>query len=492
MSHLPGLADLGVTVIELMPIADFPGNFGWSYDVANQFAPTRLYGTPDDARRFVDEAHRVGIGVILDVVYNHFGRVGEEILRPLSDGYFSTRHQNEWGAAVNFDDENSKPVRDFFKVNVERWIREYHFDGLRIDATQAFEDESSPHILLELARAARQAAPERRVLVVGENEPQRARLFRSGEEGGYEFDALWNDDFRHAAHVRLTGSDEGYCTDYHGSAEEFVAAAKWGFLYQGQRYSWQSNPRGTPALEIAAPRFINYLENHDQVANSLRGARLRELTSPGRLRAMTALLLLAPQTPLLFQGQEFASSVPFLYFNDCSGEEARGVAAGRAKFLSQFPSLATCEAQAQLINPADAAAFERSKLDHRQRVQHGAIYALHRDLLHLRRDDPVFRRCDASLLHGASLGGDALVLRFFDSLGDTRLFVLNFGCQLRLNSIPQPLVAPPENRRWALLWSSEDVRYGGNGTPQVDTPDGWRIPGESALVLEPNPIEASS
>ena len=195
---------------------------------------------------------------------------------------------------------------------------------------------------------------------------------------------IWNDDFHHAATVRLTGLREAYYTDYTGTAEEFVAAARWGYLYQGQRYSWQKKAAGSPALDIQPERFIHYLQNHDQVANSPRGERLHELTSPGRLRAMTALLLLMPQTPLLFQGQEFAASTPFLYFNDCGGD--RPVAEGRAKFLAQFRSYATPEMQASLARSLRSANFERCKLDFSERQTHAELYALHRDLLRLRRD----------------------------------------------------------------------------------------------------------
>ncbi len=207
--------------------------------------------------------------------------------------------------------------------------------------------------MLELARTARAAADERQVLVTAESEPQNATLFRSADHGGCEVDALWSDDFHHAARVRLTGRSEAYYSDYAGSSAEFAAAARWGYLFQGQRYAWQNKRRGSPALDIRPERFVHYLQNHDQIANSPRGQRIHELTSPGRLRAMTALLLLMPQTPLLFQGQEFASSAPFLYFNDCSAEEAPAVAEGRAKFLAQFRSYALPEIQAILPDPVE-------------------------------------------------------------------------------------------------------------------------------------------
>jgi maltooligosyltrehalose trehalohydrolase len=481
-AELAELAELGVTTIELMPIAEFPGQFGWSYDAANLFAPSHLYGRPDDFRRFVNEAHRVGLSVILDVVYNHLGSVGERILAEYGQPFFAARHKTEWGRALNFDERDSGPVRDFVLANVRHWIAEYHLDGIRIDATQAFVDASPQHILLELAREARAAAENRQVFVTGESEPQAANLFRPADKGGCEIDAMWSDDFHHAARVRLTGRSEAYYTDYTGSAAEFAAAARWGYLFQGQRYAWQKKPRGTPALDILPERFVHYLQNHDQIANSPRGQRIHELTSPGRLRAMTALLLLMPQTPLLFQGQEFASSSPFLYFNDCGSDQAATVAAGRAKFLAQFRSYRLPEIQAILPDPAAAESFERCKLDFSERKRHAGVYALHRDLLHLRRQ---LTRHDATRLATATLGADALVLRHFPFDMETMLLIVNFGADLRLDSVAEPLVAPPAGARWKLLWSSEDPRYGGAGTAELDTPDGWRIPGEAAMMLVP-------
>jgi maltooligosyltrehalose trehalohydrolase len=487
--QLAELAALGVTVLEIMPVAEFNGRFGWSYDPVNLFAPSHWYGSPDALRRFVDEAHRLRIGVILDVVYNHFSQLGERLLRPFAASYVSERHKNEWGAAPNFDDRQSTGVREYFVANVMHWISEFHIDGLRIDATQAFEDDSDESILIALCRAARQAAPGRSVLIVGENEPQHAQLLRGEEAKGTQFDALWNDDFHHSAMVCLTDKREAYYSDYSGNAEELIAAVKWNFLFQGQRYAWQKKPRGTPAFDLPAPKFINYIQNHDQLANSARGQRIHELTSTGRFRAMTALLLLAPQTPLLFQGQEFAASSPFLYFNDCQGKEAARVVQGRARFLSQFPSLATAQMQARLIDPCDPNTFERSKLDFSDRVSHADLYALHRDLLTLRREDAVFREHDAARLHGASLGSAAFLLRFFGQESRTRLLVINFGGELYLESIAQPLVAPPEGMRWGILWSSEDPRYGGSGTPELDTCQGWHIPGEAAVALHPVPLD---
>ena len=364
--ELAELAKLGVTLLEIMPVADWPGEFGWGYDGVCLFAPTRLYGTPDDFRGFVDRAHRVGIGVLLDVVYNHFGNRGC-CVQEFSSDYSSDRHANEWGSPVNFDGSGSGPVREFFLANARYWIEEFHLDGYRIDATQAIFDDSPEHILGQVTQAARAAAGERSIVMLGESEPQDTRIVRPIASGGFGMEALWNDDFHHAALVRLTGRNEAYFSDYLGSASEFIALLKWGFLYQGQYYSWQKTRRGTPAFDLEPPVFVHYLQNHDQVANSASGARIDRLTSPGRLRAMTALLLLMPETPLLFQGQEFAASAPFCYFLDSPPSDALQVAQGRAVpvavSLAGIARVATAPAQPERSRdiPALQAEFCRTR-----------------------------------------------------------------------------------------------------------------------------------
>jgi maltooligosyltrehalose trehalohydrolase len=482
--ELRELASLGITVIEMMPVADFAGHFGWGYDGVDLFAPTRLYGEPDDLRYFVDQAHAAGIGVILDVVYNHLGPDGCYLCE-FSRDYFTDRYDNEWGDAINFDGESSAPVREFFISNARYWIDEFHMDGLRLDATQQMFDSSTPHVIAEITRAVQDAAGERSVLVVAENEPQDVQLVRSYEQGGYGVDALWNDDFHHTALVALTGRNEAYYTDYLGTPQEFISAIKWGYLYQGQRYRWQNQRRGTPTFGLPHSAFVNYIQNHDQIANSAFGMRLHFLTSPGRYRAITALLLLAPETPMLFMGQEFAASSPFLFFADHPEDLAVQVRKGRANFVSQFRSLATIEVQQRLIDPNDPGTFERCKLDLRERQSHGQAYALHKDLLRLRREDEVLRNRRAGALEGAVLGPEAFVLRFFAAGGKDRILIVNFGRDLHLYPAPEPLLAPPEGMRWETLWSSEEPRYGGTGTPQLETDEGWRIPGHAACALVP-------
>jgi maltooligosyltrehalose trehalohydrolase len=473
-AKLPLMIDAGINVLEIMPVAEFPGKFGWGYDGVDLWAPARLYGRPDDFRAFVDRAHALGIAVILDVVYNHLGPDGC-YLRQFTPGYFTKKYENEWGEAINFDGPESNGVREFFTENAAYWIDEFHLDGFRFDATQSIHDESRPHILRVVAAAARKAARRRNLLLVAENEPQDVRMI---EEFG--LDAMWNDDWHHSATVAVTGRNEAYYSDYLGTAHELVSMARRGFLYQGQHYRWQKKRRGTPSTHLESERMVCYLQNHDQLANSATGERLHRKTSPGLFRAMTALLLLGPNTPLLFQGQEFAASSPFLYFADHKGRLAREVAKGRREFLSQFPSLATKEAQASLAAPDDGRTFERCKLDWSERETNQTALALHRDLLALRRDDAIFAAQGRDAIEGAVFSTEALVLRW----GDDRLLIVNLGRDLSLSPVNEPLLAPPRGRRWEMIWSSESPAYGGSGTPPLETAEGWRIPGHAAFVLK--------
>ena len=483
--QLGELADLGITLVEIMPVADFPGKFGWGYDGVNLFAPYRLYGRPDDFRGFVDRAHALGVGVILDVVYNHFGPDGN-YLSKFSEHYITHRHDNEWGDAINFDDPHSDPVREFFLTNARYWIDEFHLDGLRLDATHSIHDHSGDHLLAAISGEARRAAGRRSIVIIAEDESQRAHLVRHPEKNGYGLDAVWNDDFHHAALAAVAGYNEAYYGDYRGDAQELISTLKWGFLYQGQHARWRKQRRGTAALDLSPARFVHYLENHDQIANSGHGHRLTQLCSPGKCRAMTALLLLAPSTPLLFQGQEFGATSPFLFFADHHPKLGERVAQGRLEFLTRFPSLATPEAQAAIPDPGDASAFRRCILDFSERLVHREIYDLHRDLLRLRREDPAFRRQREHGIDGAVLGPQAFALRFFADDSLDRLLLINLGRELHLRPASEPLLAPPAGRDWAVQWSSEDKRYGGNGALDVESIlMHAQLPGEAALVLMP-------
>jgi maltooligosyltrehalose trehalohydrolase len=492
IAHLARLAEIGITVIEMMPVNTFPGRFGWGYDGVLLYAPAVQYGTPDDLRAFIDAAHGAGIGVILDVVYNHIGPTGN-IFHDYARDYFAEGKANDWGEAINFDGPNSRGVRDFFAGNAAYWIDEFHFDGFRIDATQALDDTSDEHIVAELTRRARVAAGDRTIYVIGENEPQHARLVRPADAGGDGLDSVWNDDFHHAAMVALTGRNEAYYHDYAGRPQEFIASAKYGYLYQGQRYDWQNGRRGTPGLDVPPTAFVHFLQNHDQIANSARGLRMGRLSTPGQVRAATAMLLLLPQTPMLFQGQEFGASTPFFYMAEHGPKLDGQVKDGRARELSQFPSITDPAMVDRLAVPADESTFLRSKLDWSELERNVEVVALHRDLLRLRREDPTFSAQRAGGLDGSVLGAEAFFLRYFGTAAtDDRLVVINFGRDLPVRSIADPLSAPPEGCDWSVIWSSEDPAYGGGGTPPVDMLARWTMPGHAALVFAPVPAKARS
>jgi maltooligosyltrehalose trehalohydrolase len=484
IAKLPLLGELGITLLEVMPVAEFDGRYGWGYDGVDLFAPTRLYGEPDDLRLFVDEAHRLGLGVILDVVYNHFGPTGN-YLAQFSDHYTSRKYKTDWGEAINFDADDNGPVREFFVANAGYWIDEFHIDGLRLDAIHAIVDDSPEHIVAAITRRVREAAGERKTLVVVENELQQPHMLRGADRGGCGVDAAWNDDFHHAARVAMTGHAEYYYSDYQGSPQELISAVKWGFLYQGQWNARQKRHRGGAAFDLDAEQFVIFLQNHDQIGNSAHGRRAHELTSLSRFRAMTALLLLAPQTPLLFQGQEFCASAPFLFFADHNVDLAKLVREGRQEALRQFRSLSGPDVEQFLADPCDPKTFERSKIDWRERDEHLEAIALHRDLLRLRREDCVFSTQRADRVFGAVIGPEAFVLRFFGDAGDDRLLLINLGRDLEYTPITEPLMVRPRHGDWRVFWSSEDPRYGGSGTGLFDIKR-WYLPGQAALVLGPD------
>lgn len=490
IEKLPLLKDVGITCIEVMPVAEFPGKFGWGYDGVSLFATYHGYGQVDDFKRFIDRAHALGIGVILDLVYNHLGPDGNYITE-FSDTFFNSRKHTDWGDAINFDAEGSQPTRDFYVANACYWIEKFHLDGFRFDATQAIVDTSPRHILLDITEAARAVAGARGLYIINENGPQETHLVRPPSQGGYGMDALWNDDFHHAARVALSGHNEGYFQDHCGTPQEFISAAKYGYIYQGQGYTWHRQRRGTPSMDLPPTAFVNFMQNHDQIANSGTGRRAHQIGHPGAYRALTALLLLGPQTPMLFQGQEFAATSPFYYFADHHTELGKLICTGRAKELSQFPALATPEFLASIPQPCSAESFEKSKLNWGERETgiHAEALRLHTDLLRVRRDDAllsrVARRGD---IDGAVLSDRAFVLRFFGSNFDDRLLLINLGGDLALRPAPEPLLAPPGGMRWNMMLSTEEPKYGGAGAAAVDTEEeGWFLPGYSATLVGPKP-----
>lgn len=488
-ARLAYLRALGITTIELMPLADFGGARGWGYDGVNLFAPTRIYGRPDELRAFVNAAHALSLSVILDVVYNHLGPAGNSLF-VFAPQYRAERAGNEWGDALNFDGRDSEAVRELFIANARYWIEEFHFDGLRLDATQAIADGSTEHVIAAIARAAREAGGGRPIFLTAENEPQDIRHVAPPAHDGFGLDAMWNDDFHHSARVALTGAIDGYLHDYRGTPQELISALKRGFLFQGQMYPWQRNPRGTPALDVGARHFVHFLTNHDQEANIALGSRLVTQGSAGRLRALTALLLLGPSLPLLFQGQETGTERPWYFFVDHDETLNQAVRAGREKFVTQFARFSRAAIEARLRAPGDVATFEECQLDDSERDLDAPWVRFHRDLLALRRADDVFRLRGDVTLDGAVLGEGAFVLRWLT--GDAtreRLLLVNLGAAVHFASCAEPLLAPPRaETMWEVAWSSENAAYGGLGA--YDRPiarQGIRLAAESATLLHAVP-----
>lgn len=368
--RLAALAELGITAIELMPLADFPGRRNWGYDGVLQFAPDASYGTPDELKALVDTAHALGLMVLLDVVYNHFGPEGN-YLHAYCPEFFNAGKQTPWGAAINFDGPDSRTVRDFFVHNALYWIEEFRFDGLRMDAIHAIRDETRPHIVREI-REAIDAGParERHVHLVLENDTNQASmLMRNARGQPVAGTAQWNDDLHHAVHVLATGERDGYYADYADDpVRRFALALAEGFIYQGQPSAFrQGELRGEPSTGLPSQAFVSFLQTHDQVGNRAFGERIHALGDPVLVRAAMACLLLSPHVPMLFMGDEFAASTPFQYFCDFGPDLAAAVSEGRRSEFGGFAAFKDEAARARIPDPNAEATFLASKLRWRER-----------------------------------------------------------------------------------------------------------------------------
>jgi maltooligosyltrehalose trehalohydrolase len=481
IGRLPHLRALGVTAVELMPVAEFPGERGWGYDGVDLFAPHHAYGGPEGLRRLVDAAHAEGLGVLLDVVYNHLGPDGN-YLRAFSPDYFTDEFATPWGDALNYGGRNSHRVRELVLTNAWRWVREFHVDGLRLDAVHEIHDRSAWHILADLAARARVAAHPRGAVIIAEDERNDVRLIDPPDAEGYRLDGVWADDFHHAVRVHLTGEREGYYAGFTGSTEEIARAVQDGFLYQGQAPPGGGEPRGTRVTDQPAHAFVFCIQNHDQVGNRALGERLNALVSPNAYRAASALLLLAPETPLLFMGQEFAATAPFLYFTDHHPELGRAVTEGRRAEFAGFSAFSNPRARDQIPDPQAEETFLRSKLDWGERERHATVLALYTDLLALRRDDPVLAAQDRLRMRATAPSEQVVAMHRWTEAGH-RLVVANLGetaCSVRLGEVVAP---DPPAGRWRVRWHSNEVRYGGDGqTPSV-ADEVVRAPAHTVAVL---------
>ena len=450
--RLDHLVDLGVTAIELMPIAAFPGRRNWGYDGVLPFAPDATYGAPDDLKRLVDAAHERGLMMILDVVYNHFGPEGN-YLHLYAPQFFTDRVETPWGAAIDY---GRREVRDFAIHNALYWLQEYRFDGLRLDAVHAIVDDSDTHVLDELAaRVRREVGDERHVHLILENEHNDARhLERAGDAGARSYTAQWNDDVHHAAHVLATGERAGYYAAYADRPLEHLARClSEGFAYQGEPYGPRGGePRGTPSAHLPPTAFVAFLQNHDQVGNRAFGERLALLSEPRATGALSAIVLLAPSPPMLFMGEEWGAREPFSFFCDFHDELADAVREGRRREFAHFPEFASEDARSAIPDPNAEETFLRSKLDwertgegeHARRLEH------YRELLALRRREivPLIGRVRPGAAQAEILASRGLQVRW----------PLDDGSELWLRANPSPervgrLPAGPTDR---LLYAFGD------------------------------------
>jgi maltooligosyltrehalose trehalohydrolase len=390
IARLDYLADLGVTAVELLPVADFPGGRNWGYDGALLFAPDATYGEPDGLKSLVAAAHRRGLMVLLDVVYNHFGPEGN-YLHLYAPQFFTDRHATPWGAGINFDGANARPVRDFFIHNALYWLEEFHLDGLRLDAADAIVDDSIPDILTEIATAV-QSGPgrEREIHLVLENDHNEAwRLARDRDGRPRYYSAQWNDDFHHVLHHVLTGERDGYYVDYvDDSLQRLGRCLAEGFAYQGECSPWRDDAaRGEPSAALPPTAFVAFLQNHDQIGNRAFGERLHRLTSIEALRAAVAILLLAPSPPLIFMGEEFAAASPFQFFCDFEPGLAAAIVRGRREQLQRLARFDNAQAVVNVPDPTAESTFVRCKLDwpSLSRAPHAQWLAYYRQLLAIRR-----------------------------------------------------------------------------------------------------------
>ncbi|HSZ00685.1 MAG TPA: malto-oligosyltrehalose trehalohydrolase [Terriglobales bacterium] len=387
--RLDDLADLGITAVELMPVADFPGKRNWGYDGVFPFAPDSIYGRPEDLKELVQSAHAHGIMAFLDVVYNHFGPEGN-YLRSYAPQFFTDRHRTPWGDGINFDGPESRGVRDFFIHNALYWLTEYHFDGLRLDAVHTIIDDSTPHILTELADAARSSIePDRHVHLILENDLNQARYLKREEHCQPKwYAAQWNDDVHHALHVLTTGELDGYYSDYSERAlDQLGRCLVAGFAYQGEASAYRNGkPRGESTAGLPLTAFVSFLQNHDQIGNRAFGERIIKLADRRAVRAATAILLLAPSPPLLFMGEEFGAETPFLFFCDFEKDLAAAVTEGRRNEFSHFARFADPAKRERIPDPNAEATFEASRLDWSVTAEprHELWLRCYRDLLKLR------------------------------------------------------------------------------------------------------------
>lgn len=465
VSQLDHLVRLGVTHVELMPVAEFPGQFGWGYDGVCLFAPRHLYGGPTGLKHFVDACHRHGLAVILDVVYNHLGPSGNYLGE--FGPYFSDRHRTPWGPAINFDGPESDEVRRFFCDNALMWLRDYHFDALRLDAVHAIVDTTAQPFLEQLAAEVEHLAAHtgRHLALIAESDLNDPRIVRPVEAGGFGIDAQWCDDFHHALHTALSGERSGYYTDF-GDLETLASAFQQPFVYAGERSPFRQRRHGRPAHGLSAHRFVTYSQNHDQIGNRARGERLNHLVNHKQMKIAAGLVLTGPYIPQLFQGEEWASQAPFLYFADWSDEPElqQAVSKGRQEEFAAFGWKAE-----DLFDPTAVDSFQRSKLDWQSLAeeQHASMFEWYKSLIALRKTyaDLTDGRLDRVVAKSCEDGRWLLVSR-------GRLMIV-----ANLSEQPREVPIGHDEYEWSVVLSSEPVEGSYRKVIQ--------LPPETFVILSP-------
>ncbi len=449
IEHLNMLRDLGVNALEIMPVSDFPGSHNWGYDGVLIYAPARCYGTPDDFRALIDAAHNRGLAVILDVVYNHLGPDGNHLER-FSPDYFHPTHGTPWGKGFQF---RLPAVRRFFVENLLYWMEDFHIDGFRLDATQEITDESSPHVLAEMSTLVK----SRGGCIIAEDMRNEAQMISPISEGGQGFDAVWTEDFHHAIRVGQTGEDSLYYADFNGSRDELVSNLTHGWHYRGEFSKFWKRHRGNEGMHLPPQAFIYYLSNHDQTGNRPLGDRLHDVVSPAAYRAMSLFFCLLPYTPMLFMGQEWAASTPFMYFTDHEPDLGRAVTEGR---LREFAYL---QGNIPIPDPQDPKIFECSRLDWTECLKpgHVEIWNLYRACLQLRHKEPAFRPHSRNDWEVVTMGPESMAIRYHPL--EEREFILIYH---RKGTAEESI---PFEGDWKILLSSEDASFGGAGTPKLNS-----------------------
>jgi maltooligosyltrehalose trehalohydrolase len=447
--YLEGLYELGVTAVEIMPVAEFPGSRNWGYDGVHLFAPQSTYGGPRGLRRLVDACHNRGLSVVLDVVYNHLGPEGNYLGE--FGPYFTDRYKTPWGQAVNFDGADGAPVRRHFVENARYWVREFHIDGLRLDAIHSIFDASPVHVLTEVAEAAREEGARfgRPVHIIAESHDNDRNIVLPAAQGGLGLDAVWSDDFHHAVHVQLTGERGGYYADF-GDPHQLARALAEGFAFQGEVSEYFGRPRGTPSKDLAGEHFVIAIQNHDQVGNRAQGDRLGAIVRFEALKLGAGLMFAAPALPLLFMGEEYGDTAPFQFFTSFLDRElAAAVRRGRTAEFSRFAW------QGAVPDPGDPATFVRSRLNPSLATapRHRALREYYRTWLALRRSHPALGATNKELSRaGLDQGNSVLSFTRWTPSGQTVHLIANLSGERRQ-------WAPASG--WRLLLDSADQRFGG-------------------------------